>query len=452
MSMHWTPRLPSWLRKRIEGREQLQNVINNITWLSLDKVLRLGVGLFVGVWVARYLGAQRFGELNFAQAFVVLFSPLALLGLDSIAIRDMVREPARQDTTLGTCLALRLAGSIVAIVMAMVAMFILRPEDVLMQWLVVIAGVAFLFQTFDVIDLWFQARVQSKFVVYARNAAFLCVAAVKVGLIFMEASLLAFALAALIEIILASIGLVFFYTKQNRSIRNWKVETVRAKELLRESWPLFLAVISIAIYMRIDQVMLGSLLGDKQVGIYTVAIKMVEIWYFIPMTIVSSLYPALINARAHDEQFYHRRLQILYDTMSVIACGIAVVTSFFSEAIISLLYGAEFAGAAPVLSIYAWASIPVFLGVASNQNLVIQNRTRVTLNRTLAGAVVNVLLNVVLIPRYGAHGAAIASLISYTTATFFFGLEKDSWRQMGMLFMSLNPLRWIRISEKLRNA
>ncbi len=452
MNPPWLQRIPLWIRKRIEGREQVQRIIGNITWLSLDKILRLGVGLFVGVWVARYLGVERFGQLNFAQAFVVLFSPLALLGLDSIAVRDLVRDPGGAHTTLGTSFILRLGGSAIGLVVAVVAMFILRPDDRLMQWLVVIAGAAFLFQAFDVIDLWFQAQVQSKYVVYARNISFLCFAAAKIGMLVMQANLLAFALAALGEIVLASLGLIFFYRSQGNSIRCWNADGGRAKELLKESWPLFLAVISTAIYMRIDQVMLGSLLGDKQVGIYTVAIKMIEIWYFIPMTIVSSLYPALINAREHDEQFYQRRLQTLYDTMSVIACALAIVTSLLSKTIIGFLYGAEFAGAGPVLSIYAWASIPVFLGVAANQNLVIQNRTRMTLYRTVTGGVVNVALNMFLIPRYGANGAAIASLISYTAATFFFGFQTEGLRQMGMLFRSLNPARWIGIMQDLRRV
>jgi len=443
---------PDWLRKRIAGREHLEKVIGNITWLSIDKVFRLGVGLFVGVWVARYLGVERFGQLNFAQAFVVLFSPLALLGLDSIAIRDIVREPNRRNATLGTSLGLRLGGSATAIVLAIATMFILRPEDRLMQWLVVIAGVAFLFQAFDVIDFWFQAQVQSKFVVFARNAAFLCFAAVKVGLILMKATLLAFALAALGEIILGSVGLVFFYSRQHHRIRDWQMDFQRGKELLRESWPLFLAGISIVIYMRIDQVMLGYILNDAHVGIYSVAIKLVEIWYFIPTTLASSFFPSLILARSNNAEVYLKRLQIFYDMMSAIAVVIAVGMSLFSESIIGLLYGKEYAGAAPVLSIYAWASIPVFLGVASGQHLIIENRSRVSLYRTLAGGVVNILLNLILIPRYGAGGAATASLISYTVATLSLVFFKGLPRQVNMMFASLNPIRWLRYVERLKSA
>lgn len=446
----WTQYLPAFLRNRIEGRQQVQSVLGNISWLWFDKVLRLGVGLVVGVWVARYLGAHSFGQLNFAQAFAVLFSPIAVLGVDAIVVRDIVNRPDGQNVTLGTAFVLRQAGSLCAFLLAVVAIMFVRPGEEITRLLVAIAAAAFFFQAFDVIDLWFQARVQSKFVVLARGIAFLVVAGLKVALILMQASLLAFAYAALAEIVLACAGLVFFYGRQTQSLWNWKFRQSRAKELLKESWPLFLAGISIAIYMRIDQVMLGYMLNDREVGIYSVAIKLVEIWYFIPIIIASSVFPGLAKARQDNDEFYGRRLQILYDSVSGIAFFIAILSSLFAHVIVSVLYGVEYAGAAPVLSIYAWASIPVFLNVASSQQLVIENRTRITLVRTIAGGVTNILLNLLLIPRYGASGAAIASLISYTIATFLLGFDKGMLRMTGMMLRSLNPLRWASYVLRLR--
>jgi PST family polysaccharide transporter len=452
MKRRWTHFLPPFLRRRVEGREQVQNVLGNITWLSFDKILRLGVGLFVGVWVARYLGPELFGQLSFALAFVALFSPLASLGLDAIVVREIVRSPEDTAVTMGTCFELRLAGSIVALIAASLTILLLRPTEQLMLLLVLIAGAAFLFQTFDVIDLWFQARVQAKYVVYAKNAAFLTVSAAKVGLILSGAGLLAFAWMVLAETALSAAGLILVYAQRHQSIFDWKPEWRRAKNLLQESWPLLLAGVSVVLYMRVDQVMIGSLLNDAEVGKYSVAVKLVEIWYFVPSAIAASVFPALIKARHEDEEFYRRRLQLFYDFMSAIAFGIALIAFIFADQIIRLLYGRTFVDAAPILAIYAWATIPVFLGVASGQHLVVENRTRVALYRTAIGGVVNVLLNLVLIPKFGTIGAAFASLCSYTIATFvvvfFKGLQRDAL----MMAMSLNPVRWFRYSRKQQRS
>lgn len=444
MNRRWTHLLPPFIHRRVEGREQVQNVLGNITWLSFDKIFRLGVGLFVGVWVARYLGPVLFGQLSFALAFVALFSPVASLGLDAIVVREIVRLPDENNTTMGTSFMLRVAGSAVAMFAAFVIIFILRPAEDVTILIVLIAGATFLFQTFDVIDFWFQARVQSKYVVYAKNAAFLIVSAAKIACILAGAGVLAFAWMVLAETVLSAVGLIVVYLKHHHSIFRWKPAWPRGKQLLQESWPLLLAGVSVVIYMRIDQVMIGSMLNDAEVGKYSVAIKLVEIWYFIPAAIAASVFPALIKARSDNEDLYLRRLQLFYDSMSAIAFGIAFVTFMFSDFIIRILYGTEFTEAAPILAIYAWATMPVFLGVASGQHLVVENRTRVSLYRTSIGGLLNVLLNLVLIPKFGTIGAAVASLCSYTIATFvvvlFTGLQRDA----AMMAMSLNPVRWLR--------
>lgn len=447
MNLRWTHFLPSFLRRRFEGRKQVQNVLGNITWLSFDKIVRLGVGLFVGVWVARYLGPELFGQFSFALAFVALFSPLASLGLDAIAVREIVRSPEENAVTMGTCFALRIGGSMAALIAAVVSILLLRPTEQFTLLLVMIAAAALVFQAFDVIDFWFQARVQSKFVVYAKNAAFLLVAAAKIGLILGGAGVLAFAWMVLAEMMLSAAGLVFVYSRQRQRIFDWKPKWLRAKELLRESWPLLLAGVSVVLYMRMDQVMIGSMLNDAEVGKYSVAVKLVEIWYFIPSAIAASVFPALIKARQENEEFYRRRLQLFYDFMSAIAFGIAFIAFVFSDQIITLLYGREFAEAAPILAVYAWATIPVFLGVASGQHLVVENRTRVSLYRTAIGGLLNVVLNFLLIPKIGTMGAAVASLCSYTAATFvvavFRGLQQDAL----MMALSWNPVRWFRYSR-----
>ncbi len=444
MSRTWTEYIPDWIRRRIEGRTQVQTILGNISWLSLDRVVRMGVGLVIGVWVARYLGPDQFGLLNFAAAFVSLFSPLALLGLDSIVVRELVKAPDGSRGTLGTAFALKLAGAVISGIGAIVLILVSRPGETLLHAMVAIAAAAVLFQSLDTIDFWFQSRVRSKFVVVARNAAFLGVAGIRAAMILLHAPLIAFAWAGFLELGFSAVGLVFFYRRNGESITRWSASISRARLLLRDSWPLFLSGVSVAIYMRIDQVMIGYMLNDAAVGTYSVAIRLVEIWYFLPMAFATSVLPALINARQADESLYTVRLQTFYDVMAGIALLIAAVTSILSTPIISILYGERYIGAGPILAVYAWASVPVFLGVASSQHFLVVNRTRVSLYRTFAGLVMNVASNLILIPALGPIGAAISSLASQLIVTFSIAFMPAAKGQVVMLLRSLNLFRTVK--------
>jgi PST family polysaccharide transporter len=173
--------LPSSLRLRINRWKHLRHVAGNSAWLLTDRVVRLGLGLLVNIWMARYLGPDRFGLFNYAAAFVALFFPVVTLGLDSLVVRDLARDPSHKDEILGTVFVLRITGAIVSCVLAVGLILFLRPDDAQVHWLVGITSLGALFQTFDTIDLWFQSQLQSRFTVYAKNAAFLLLAATKLA-------------------------------------------------------------------------------------------------------------------------------------------------------------------------------------------------------------------------------------------------------------------------------
>jgi O-antigen/teichoic acid export membrane protein len=106
--------MPTFVLRRIAHRPELVKIIDNIGWLFFDKTLRMGVGLFVGVWVTRYLGPEQFGLFNFATAFTALFGAVATLGLQGIVVRDIVNDPSCKEETLGTAALLHLIGGTLA--------------------------------------------------------------------------------------------------------------------------------------------------------------------------------------------------------------------------------------------------------------------------------------------------------------------------------------------------
>lgn len=405
--------------KKFQTQKEFKGVVTNIGWLFADRILRMGVGLVVGVWVARYLGVEQFGTFNYAAAFVALFSTCASLGLPSLIIREIANEPEKKEQILGTTFWLQLLGGIATLLLAITTISILRHDDPVTIGLVSILASVSIFQAFDTIDLWFQSQVNSKYTVLAKNAAFVVVTLFKVLLISIHAPLLSFAWATLAEAAIGSVGLIYCYKLQGYFISMWKWDFHVAKKLLRESYPLIFSSMAIMIYMKIDQIMLGEMIGSQSVGIYSSATRISEIWYFIPTAIASSISPAIFSAKKEgDEILYYRRIQQLLRLLSTIAIIIAVPMSFLSGDIVTILFGSEYSAAGPILAIHIWAAVFVFMGVGTSSWFVAEGLTYLTFRRTLIGAVMNIMLNFVLIPMYGGIGAAIATVISQAFASF----------------------------------
>jgi PST family polysaccharide transporter len=395
----------------------LRRIAANTSWLMLDRLARLGVAAVVSVWIARYLGPARFGTLSYAIAFVGLFATLATLGLDNIVIRDLVRVPGERHEIMGTAFALKAGGGAVAALVALGVIFLLQPHDATTQIVVAVVAASTIFTAFDVIDFSFQSEVASKYVVYARLSAFAVSSMVRIALVLVAAPLIAFAGMITGEAALAALGLLLAYRQWGTgSLGLWRRHVPRARALLGESWPLILGGAAVAIYMQIDQVMLGQMASAYDVGIYAAAVRLSALWYFIPVTIVSSVFPSIVRAREVDEQLYMQRILRLFSLMAAIALTIALPLTFLASPLVTLAFGAPYAAAGPVLSVHIWSSLFVFWGVASGPWFIAEGLIRLSLFRTATGAAANVLLNLVLIPRYQSMGAAIATVVAYGLA------------------------------------
>jgi O-antigen/teichoic acid export membrane protein len=417
MAGSWVRRLPAPLRTRIEGSPTLQRILPNAGWMVADRLSRMVLGLLVGAWLARYLGPADFGALSYAIAFVALFSPLATLGLERIVVRELVDEADRAYEILGTAFALRLAGALAALLLSIASVAWLRPGDPLAVTLVAVLAAASVMQTFDVIDLWFQSGMQARYSVAAAGAAFVLAALLRIALILARSPLPAFAWAALFEAAVASGGLLLVYRARGGSARAWRWSPARARSLVADGWPLMLSSVMILVYLRIDQVMLGQMTSPLELGAYSAAVKLVEVWYFVPTTLVAAIFPTIVEARRAGEQVFYARLQRLYGLMAVSAYAVALPTCLLSRWIVTTLFGEAYAHAAPMLAVLVWSILFTNLGVARSSFLTTMNLTRPYFMTVALGAVVNVALNLLLIPRWGGMGAVIASCVAYWLAT-----------------------------------
>jgi len=418
MNSRWIIYMPAIIRKQIEGRETVQKIISNSGWLFADNIIRLSVGLFINAWVARYLGPENYGRLNYSIAFVVLFAPFATLGLDSIVVRDIIRTPSATNEILGSAFLLKLAGGVVSLLVSLGCILLVRPQDGITHWLVGIIAAGAVFQSLDTIGFWYQSNYASKFTVYARNTAFILISVLKVILIKSEAPLIAFAWAALVEVVVGSIGLVVTYRMTGNSPLEWSARLDRVQKLLGDSWPLILSGIAIFIQARIDQVMLGEMIGNREVGQYSVAMSLIEVFAFIPMVVQSSLAPAVTQAKIVGEKQYFNCLLNLYRLMSLLFVVIAFPIFLFAKKLVVLVYGIEYQAAGVLLSLFAVRLFFANMGVAKSLYITNENLFRYSLITAVIGSCVNVLLNYVLIPVYASVGAIWAMIISFFVTTF----------------------------------
>jgi PST family polysaccharide transporter len=421
------------ITERFRVSSTLREIIENTGWLFGLRIVRIIFAIFVTAWVARYLGRENYGILNYGLAFMGLFSPLAVLGLQGLVVRDIVREPEAKDEILGTTFLLRLAGGVLAMLLVLVAIRFVRAEEPLVRLVTGIVSVILVFRSFDSIDIWFQSQVRSKYTVIARSSALAVGHMLKIAAILTGKPLVAFAVIAVIDAAAGGAGLVIAYRIQGQRIRRWRFSAARARELLSQCWSLVLTGTLAIIYLKIDQVMLGGMAGDAEVGVYSTAVRLSEVWYFIPIAITTSVFPALIRSRERGAEVYKARLQQLYDFLAWVAIAVALVFTFAASHVILLLFGEQYRAAGPILAVHIWAGLFVFLKAALGRWLLNEGEMRFLFISNGLGAAVNILLNLVLIPLYGGMGAALATVVSYACAGLFSCFLYRSTRQSGWM-------------------
>ncbi len=409
------------LTQTVKNHQGFRRYFANTSWLFAEQLLRMVAGLLVGIWVARYLGPEQFGIFSYAIAFTSLFNSIAKLGLDGIIVRDLVKEAEKRDIYLGTAFWLKLLGALLMLGIVAIAMQLTSSDPLTNLYILIIASGA-IFQSFEVVDFYFQSKVLSKFVSICKMAQLFISSLLKLYFIYTGAELIYFVLVTLLDQVTLALSLYIAYRFQELGSFYGHFNKAIAKQLLKDSWPLIFSGLVIMIYMRIDQIMIKEMLGERDVGLFSAAVRLSEVWYFIPVIISTSLFPSIVNAKKISDKLYDTRLRRLYTFMIWLAIMIALPMTFLSNWLVTLLYGEAYREAGQILMIHIWAGVFVFMGVASSKWFISEGLQRHLTINTVAGAIMNILLNIFLIPKYGIYGAAIATVMSQALASYFMNI------------------------------
>jgi O-antigen/teichoic acid export membrane protein len=395
-----------------------RKVVANVFWAVSGKVVKIISGLLVGIMVARYLGPDQFGLMNYVISYVTLFTVFSTFGLDGIEIRELSKNNEDKDTILGTAFTLRLIFALATILLVLATLR--RFESDKYTFAMVMAySLSLIFMTLNVIRNYFTSIILNEYVVKTEISRTIIGSVIKVVLLLNHCSLTWFIVASTFDFLLIGGGYLYSYRKKVGSILSWRFDASVAKLLTRASFPLLLSGTAVVVYQKINAIMIRNMMDNAAVGQFSVAAKITELGVFIPLVIAQSVTPLLVKAHQEDAKRYREKCQQFMDIMVWSSIIMALFLSLLANPVIRFLYGEQYAAAIPVLQIMAWRTVFMALSSSSAQMIIIENLQRYAVMRNLVGLVVSVGLNFLLIPKWGVVGSAFAMVATMAFAGYF---------------------------------
>jgi O-antigen/teichoic acid export membrane protein len=410
--------------KEILAREGFRKYIRSTGWMFGGKLASMAISFIATLYIARHLGPTNFGQLSYALSIVGIFGFLAPLGLDSILYRELIKFPEKKNQLLGTSFLLKLAAGIITSLCIITYAISIGTDDV-SRMAVIILSFTFILSPFQVITYEFLSRSESKVPALITMLTTLLLNLLKVVALMNGKGVLYIAFVLFLEPLFYALFYVYAYAKDsNDSLTSWTYDKKLAVSLLKDSLPLVLLSSFTIVYARVDQVLIKQMIGTMEVGIYDAAVRLADLWNFIPGIILSALFPSIVKNEASATNESWSRMKKIGVLLFIIPVGIAIVTTIFAPLIISILYGPAFSASVPILKIYIWSCIGTFLGILTQTYMTAKNQRVLVVISSFVPMVVNISLNLLWIPTYGVIGSAYATVISYALVPVFIIFSK----------------------------
>jgi len=389
-----------------------KKIMNNLIWAVLGKVINLLSGLFVGILVARYLGAEDFGMMSYVISFVAIFQVFAAFGLENIEIRELAKENADVPRIMGTSFVLRFGFALITILAIYITLLIFESDPQTFI-LVLIYSISIIFLPTNVIRNYFTSIVQNEYVVKTEIARTMLGAGIKILLLALNAPLIFFVISTTFDFVLVSTGYLISLNRKIGLNQSWKFDKNLAVYLLKQSFPLLLSASAVIIYQRIDLIILKRLMDNSAVGLYSVATRIIEIGIFIPVVISQTVAPLLVKEYAKSKDAYLKKRQQYMDIILWSSIIVSFMVFLLAKPVVSFLFGEQYLASIPVLKILAWKIALMAFFNFSAQIIIIEGIHKLVVIRNLVACGVSIGLNYLLIPKYGIVGSAWASTITF---------------------------------------
>lgn len=365
--------------------------------------------------VSKIIIAKSLYARGYAAAYAAFFASLCTLGINSVIVKNFVDHPDQQGETIGTTLLLRAISSLLSALAIIGIVSVVDRGERLTIVVVALYSIGLIFQVFDTLNYWFQARLQSKYSAIAELVSYAAMSVYKIILLALGKSVEWFAVASALDYIVLAVFLLIAYFKNGGTRFRYSLE--KAKELLQSSGSFIIAGLMVSIYACTDKLMLKQMLGADAVGHYSLASTVSVSWAFILSAIIDSLYPEIVQSFQKDRLRYERKNRQLYAIVFYVSLFVSAMICLVAKPFILILYGENYLPAVGPLRIVVWYTAFSYLGVARNAWMVCENRQKYLKYLYVSAAALNVVLNLALIPSWGASGAAAASLITQASTT-----------------------------------
>lgn len=386
--------------------------------MIIEKVVKMATQLVMLVLLARVLGPEEMGGLMYCLALASMFVFLNTLGLDTVLVKVFVERSHKSISFLKQALFARLGAALVCVFLINVAGLWLVDED--SRLLLLLVSLYHMFMPFTVYEWFFQARgrgdLSAMGLIFGHIAGFLF----RLVCIYIGADITWLGFAYVFEVLMMSVAYAFI-AKKHVLENTQPISLKRICNLIQVALPLIISGAIVLLYMKIDQLMLGSMVGNTEVGIYVAATRLSEAWYFLGLTLIAVYYPKLLEVlKVKGEASYQSEIVNMGRWLVWGGGLLALVVFFIADWLIDFLYGSDYSHSAAVLVVTIWAVPFVYLGAISTKMYITVLEPKTVLWRSLFGLVLNVLLNMLLISTYGASGAAVASLVAQIGSSYLF--------------------------------
>ena len=390
--------------------------IENFFWLMLEKIILLLIEFFVVALVARSLGVESYGTYAFIISFVAILSPFAIFGLSGILVRYCIDGKGYSESEiLSTAIILRFLISLIMILIVSIYLTFNDYDKIISAYLLGLT-LSELLRPLNSVSSWFESKLKSKWAAKSKIISVFFVASIKLFGVYFEKDWDFFVIAQGVEVVLNSLLLLMFFTKVScvdLSYNFVKIELV--KKFIKDGFPLFLSSIGAIIYLKADILMLNWLLSEVEVGLYSAAARLSELAYILPIIFMSTIFPSLMKSR--DEVGFERQSKNILGVLFYSGLFIALILYLGSFHFVSVLYGEEYLDSALILSVHCFSLPFVFIRAYLSKWIIVSEVYRFSLITQLSGAVSNILGNLVLVPSFGAVGAAYSTIISILFAS-----------------------------------
>ena len=407
--------------------------VKNAGWLIGGRVIQMVLSFFIGILTARFLGPSNFGLISYCSSYTAFFTSFCTLGINYIIVKELIDNPNNQGGIIGSTIVLRAVSSILSAVMIVSVISIVDRNEYQTLIVAILCSIALVFQVFDTLNYWFQSKYQSKATAIATLIAYLAVSGYRIALLALNKDVVWFAFATSVDYIVLALVLLLFYKyyKGPRFSFSWKL----SKSLLKKSYNYILSGMMVAIYSQTDKVMLKHMLSESEVGYYSIAATISTLWVFVLIAIIDSMSPTIINCHKNSKLEFDRKNMQLYCLVFYISCLVSIILLLFAHPIVVILYGEPFSESAGPLKVITWYVAFSYLGVARNTWIVCTNNQKYLKYIYASAALINVVLNLLLIPLWGAVGAAAASLITQIATSILLPLFIAPLKENALLIL-----------------